>query len=287
MRPHHHLIELLAAFKVQKDDVDEYSFLFPWAEGRSLKHMWTREPQEMLCQMLPTQAHLPQTLLFWISKQCYGLIDGLRTIHDIRIKAYKRMARKGLLEDDVNEKAYGIHGDIKPENLLYFSQIDDGTGLGTLKIADFGLTEFHTMRSRTAKARADLFRGGIPHGAPTYEAPEQSLDDGYYSRKVDIWAFGCVFSQFLTWAILGPDSVRIFDNQRKEERDITYNKQSHEAVPSRIVCDNFFRREKSPEGKVTTFVKESVKQVSGMPFRYHRGISYSKPHCMLTFCSSG
>jgi hypothetical protein len=37
------------------------------------------------------------------------------------------------------------------------------------------------------------------------------------SRKVDIWALGCVFSEHLTWAIRGPGAVKKYEERRLEE----------------------------------------------------------------------
>ncbi|MBA0788664.1 hypothetical protein Gotri_011897 [Gossypium trilobum] len=53
------------------------------------------------------------------------------------VNCYTQMILEGLL--DIHEKGY-IHSNLKPGNILVFP-LQHGTGLSTLKIADFGLAK--------------------------------------------------------------------------------------------------------------------------------------------------
>ncbi|RSL50760.1 hypothetical protein CEP53_008699 [Fusarium sp. AF-6] len=80
---------------------------------------------------------------------------------------------------------YGRHGDIKPENILWFN---DGTKGGTLKITDFVLTKFHTWDIRSSRC---------------YRPPEVELGDGLIRPSYDIWSMGCLYLEFLAWLLGG------------------------------------------------------------------------------------
>ncbi|KAH7146245.1 kinase-like domain-containing protein [Dactylonectria macrodidyma] len=218
MRPHRHLLELCATFKFEDREhgtaADLYAFLFPWADGGSLTNLWSKSPSAMV----PNRTVTPRVLLFWIAKQCHGLVTALDSLHDIHRSASQR-ANVTRIERMKTTENYGIHGDIKPANILHFSQISDPTGMGILKIADFGLTDFHTSPSRTKLVDDKTLMAAL-----AYRAPELILPDGYYSRKVDIWALGCVFSQFMTWAIKDVGSVKKFATARSKEKEDTFFK---------------------------------------------------------------
>ncbi|KAI0000236.1 HET-domain-containing protein [Xylariaceae sp. FL0662B] len=98
---HPHLIRPLAAY----DNGIQQGFLFPWANGGSLRDYWKRN----------NQAVRDEALVSWTLSQISGLCDCLRLL-------WKRNCR---------------HGDLKPENIL----LDDGRG--NFFIADVGLSKFH------------------------------------------------------------------------------------------------------------------------------------------------
>ncbi len=89
-----------------------------------------------------------------------------------------------------------------------------------------GLTRFHTEHSRSNE----------PVGGPcsqTYQAPEYALGQGlethYLTRKYDIWGLGCVFSELLSWFLLGPNGVENYGWSRyKDKDDGRVNKWNHD-----------------------------------------------------------
>lgn len=111
----------------------------------------------------------------------------------------------------LHEEAGVVHRDIKPENLLFYpckfipskekkirkgedeSKEDEGEftpgvgagGIGTIKLADFGLSKI-IWDSKTM----------TPCGTVGYTAPE-IVKDERYSKSVDMWALGCVLYTIL------------------------------------------------------------------------------------------
>ncbi|KAI4106096.1 MAG: hypothetical protein L6R37_002360 [Teloschistes peruensis] len=111
----------------------------------------------------------------------------------------------------LHETAGVVHRDIKPENLLFYptpfiptrnpkprgpddeDKADEGEfvagvgsgGIGTIKIADFGLSKV-IWDSQTM----------TPCGTVGYTAPE-IVKDERYSKSVDMWALGCVLYTLL------------------------------------------------------------------------------------------
>ncbi|KAF4337445.1 serine threonine kinase [Fusarium beomiforme] len=132
-------------------------------------------------------------------------------MHDARISPISQDGR-------IPNKDHGVHMDIKPSNILYFSQETDKSPFGTLKLADCGLMKFHSLASRTRKSLESSYAG-----SRTYRAPEYDIDH-IISKKVDIWAIGCAFSEFLTWAILPCGSADEYRLTRTQESSLAGSK---------------------------------------------------------------
>ncbi|KAI1774285.1 hypothetical protein F4818DRAFT_419468 [Hypoxylon cercidicola] len=183
-----HLIKLLATYS----HGGYYHMIFPWAEG-NLKDFWRRHPK-------PNRTY---ELALWIADQCRGIAKGLKMIHhdEFQHSLSPTEAKKGR------------HGDIKPENILWFkgSGSDSIPRSDVLKISDFGLTRWHRDVSNHKK-----YAEGLAVSL-TYRAPETSLDMPV-SQPWDIWTLGCVFLEFLTWYLLGWEKgVDEFSKQRTSE----------------------------------------------------------------------
>jgi len=179
-----HFVKLLATYKFK----EHYYFIFPWADG-TLRSLWhrVREPR-----LIPDQ----EKNFLWVVKQCKDIANALHAIHEYE-------------EDGI--KQYGRHGDIKPQNILWFNGEESGdpvtTSNGVLAIADFGLTRFHKEDSRSNVDPASIA------GSPTYRPPECDLRLPV-SRAYDIWSLGCVYLEFITWLIHGWQGVENFERAR-------------------------------------------------------------------------
>ncbi|KAF4544500.1 CMGC/CDK protein kinase [Lasiodiplodia theobromae] len=206
-----HLVKLLATYEYK----DKYHFIFPRANC-NLRKYWAKTPAP------PFTA---KTLL-WSIKQMVGIATALNIIHNFRTTVPLDGKRGFTPTGDVKfsveegEQLYGRHGDIKPENILWFERlpqhqrqdqngnnfIDDDEG-GILQITDFGLGRFHGRDSKTEQQPNGVF------GSPTYEPPECKLRRPV-SRLYDLWSLGCLYLEFATWLLKGDDAINEFSDHR-------------------------------------------------------------------------
>ncbi|KAH8599219.1 kinase-like domain-containing protein [Bisporella sp. PMI_857] len=203
---HPHLIRLLTTYKFR----NRYHFMFLWADSNLVDYWESRR--------LPERT--PQVYL-WVLEQMIGITSALSTIHNYKSSAlrnqepkvkYKEYSTAGSLQqEEVNnrfpaleeEADYGRHGDLKGQNILWF----DGPNGGTLQISDLGTGRFHGLESRSNVNPNTI------SGSPTYSPPEVVLNK-FVSRKYDIWSLGCVYSEFITWLIEGPEGIQNFADAR-------------------------------------------------------------------------
>lgn len=120
----------------------------------------------------------------WVLKQMHGVSQAIMLLHDQN----------------------GRHGDIKPENILRFR--GQAPSQDTLVIADVGLAKFHELvtsqRDHASSITARTVR---------YEAPEMNVDNPEKprSRRYDIWSIGCVYLEFVVWAVYGSPVLKDFN----------------------------------------------------------------------------
>jgi serine/threonine protein kinase len=177
---HDHLVTLLATFTFRA----KYHFLFPYAHC-TLDQYWESVPKP----------NMDIEMVRWVAKQCSGIIAAVDTIHD----------PKHLHNLDI-VKGYGRHGDIKPDNILWFKSTTNQRGI--LVVSDLGLASFHRDTSRS-----NIPNKNIP-AVPGYRPPECDIMGGTISRAYDIWTLGCLFLELLTWLLGGLEFIREFSEQR-------------------------------------------------------------------------
>ncbi|KAI5378862.1 hypothetical protein J4E82_002313 [Alternaria postmessia] len=222
---HSHIVRLLATYEHH----DRLHMIFPWADG-NLFQFWNDH--------FPNIGDLSRgpVLARWMIRQILGLAEGLNCIH----KSDTSSASGDVLPED-KKRTHGRHGDIKPENILWFKDTTrrfSTDNLGKLTISDLGSTEFHGTLSREVQASA---AGGF---TPTYKSPE--FDD---KKRVqpgsDIWSFGCVLFQFVVWYVLGWQGVDEFSKRRMKDSMLSPQ------------LDNFFHLNESTG---SAEVKQSVRK---------------------------
>lgn len=228
LRPNRHLVTLLASYEYQS----LYYLLFEWATGGSLLDLWnTHHPS------VPDRSWV-----LWFAEQCLGLADGLHGIHNTQPRTNLTASNAG---DGTEDKNCGRHGDIKCANVLWFKQEPGAHGHGVLKIADFGLSRFHSQQTTKVPAQ------GVAVSL-TFKAPElETMDE--ISRPFDIWSLGCLYLDFITWLVQGWDGVDAFSLKRVGEKD---------SLPY-LGQDKFYNlwRPGGP-GSPSATVKQAVKEVS-------------------------
>ncbi|KAL1596507.1 hypothetical protein SLS60_009154 [Paraconiothyrium brasiliense] len=222
-RGHPHLVTLLMSWTLK----EEYYFLFPFAES-DLDRYWSDATNWNALESSNPERHYET--IRWISKQIYKMVEALEHIHNLD---------NGLTADN---KRFGRHGDLKPENVLWYRSTKDVKG--TFVIADLGLAACNTEHSRS----------GIPSNTvartPNYRSPECDLEDGKISRSYDIWTFGCLLLEMVCWILGGPEARDDFSN----ERTSTYITGSQ--------SDIFFDVEKKSDGTGhVMFLKRTVEKV--------------------------
>ena len=148
----------------------------------------------------------PKNETLWLIEQFYGLAHALHGVHQI-IKA--PTPPSALVPADADPQKSGWHHDIKPENILFFP--GKLSGLGTLRLADWGSGKVHLIRSGSVNTRT-------PSGTSTYEAPDGYINNRAISRPYDVWSLGCVFLQLLLWALCGHEAVSEFKTDRNGKR---------------------------------------------------------------------
>ncbi|KAH7323473.1 kinase-like domain-containing protein, partial [Rhexocercosporidium sp. MPI-PUGE-AT-0058] len=199
---HPHLIKLLATYKHE----GRYHFMFPYANA-NLRTYWDDRPS-------PT---FDRDTVLWSLRQMTGIANGLLRIHSfsdaVPLQAdsetdMTRGPRGTELIARHGEAMFGRHGDLKPENLLWFRQDHESQDpKGILQIADFGLGRFHRRDSRSG------INPETVQSSPTYEPPECKLRQPV-SRAYDIWSLGCVFLEFMTWLLEGTEQIEGFSEFR-------------------------------------------------------------------------
>jgi serine/threonine protein kinase len=115
----------------------------------------------------------------------------------------------GVVKTRTSRIVFGRHGDIKPTNLLWFPDSVDSTGMGTIKICDFGAGEFSTNVSSPSAASS------ISH-SPPYRPPEFDQQDSMINNSYDVWTLGCLYLEFITWFMGGSELLLEFEAGRRQ-----------------------------------------------------------------------
>ncbi|KAJ8133547.1 hypothetical protein O1611_g70 [Lasiodiplodia mahajangana] len=185
---HQHLIQHITT--IQQGSL--FYVIFPWADGGSLFDFWGRDPDAL-------QPPRDSTFFMWCLQQMFGIVDALFALHEVNCR----------------------HGDLKPQNILYFQNPESLTAqhtqhtqhnqYGTLVIADVGVSKVHAkateFRSQPTQTNATT---------PCYEAPEAEFNtDGPRRRRYDMWSVGCVFMEFVIWLLYGDRAISNFRERRR------------------------------------------------------------------------
>ncbi|KAL7764780.1 hypothetical protein ACKLNR_005925 [Fusarium oxysporum f. sp. zingiberi] len=202
--PHPHIVPLLASYRMES----KYHLVFPLADC-DLAMYWRSEPK-------PSNDN---RTLEWFGSQMRGLADALSTVHG---------------QNSQEKDLYGVHGDIKPENILCFGSDNKWT---TFALADFGSSYFLTPEEK------DMPKG-LKH-TPVYRAPELDTTGGM-TQACDIWSLGCVFTETIIWFCHGKDGISKLIQTRLDDEDNSPNR------------DAFFRLQYDKRGGLTAKLKPEV-----------------------------
>ncbi|SCO56397.1 uncharacterized protein FFMR_13553 [Fusarium fujikuroi] len=208
--PHPHIVPLCATYRME----GKYHFVFPLADG-DLAMFFRRQPRP----------RNEKSSLEWLGGQMRGLADALTTVH-------------GERSDE--REIYGVHGDIKPENILCFGPHDNHSWVG-LALTDFGSSHFCTPEER------DIPKG-LKH-TPAYRAPEIDTTNLGITQACDVWSLGCVFAEVITWFCEGRAGIAKLVEARLDEEDNSPNR------------DAFFRLQYDKRGVLTASLKPGIQKL--------------------------
>lgn len=184
---HDHLVTLLGTFTHKK----QFSLIFPSAECDIENYWHYRNPTPNLDDI---------EFVRWVSRQCRGIMEAVDAIHNPRHPIT-------LSEEDQETLLYGRHGDIKPENILWFKSFDEADR-GIWVISDLGLTAFNREISRSMVPNKSILY------TPGYRPPECDIKGGKISRAFDIWTLGCFYLEMLCWYLGGWELKAKFETDR-------------------------------------------------------------------------
>ncbi|KAJ9148594.1 Kinase-like protein [Pleurostoma richardsiae] len=209
---HPHLISLLATYKYR----GEYYLIFHWAEADLLGY-WEK---------INPSPNKDLDTVKWLIQQCRGIAEALSKVHRYdtdsnssllhpegapQVTRESNGAAKVPITSGNPVHMIGRHGDIKPENLLYFPN-GSKDGRGTLKITDFGIAEFSTHDGRPSRDG----NGYVVPNSPSYRAPECDLPGSMISCSYDMWTLGCLYLEFVAWYFGGWAYVQEFRGRRRD-----------------------------------------------------------------------
>ncbi|KAI0199922.1 HET-domain-containing protein [Astrocystis sublimbata] len=205
---HENIIECLAAIRKGNNRY----FMFPWANGDSLRDFWKKTPKQA-----PSRDLIDESV-----RQIYGLADALYRMHNYAGSPSNQTgdAPSTISGPEINVEGQPLpdvdghsirHGDLKPDNILRFLETRDMNAatskkVGTLKIADMGLTKHHVIQTQDRSAPTETRRSTYIYQAPEAEGL-QAL-----SRLYDIWSMGCIIFEFVIWLLYGHTMIdKLYD----------------------------------------------------------------------------
>ncbi|KAG8162737.1 hypothetical protein KVR01_007215 [Diaporthe batatas] len=182
---HPHLLTMLSAL-AHDDGHLQLRLIFPWAEC-DLVGLW---------ELGDKSWGWGAEAFEWMAEQVDGLLGAVERLHE------PDHLHHGLLEQ--GDRRYGLHADIKPDNILLFRSRRHPRGI--LVLSDFGLSSFHR----------EVTRSNIPNhlvmGTLGYSPPECDVEGGFVSRRYDIWTLGSLFLDMLTWLLGGHKLLEQFQH---------------------------------------------------------------------------
>jgi hypothetical protein len=158
-----------------------------------------------------------------------GLASALERTHDLFLEADKH----GL-----DFEGIGYHHDFRPQNILVSGN--------TFLLADFGLAKLKPADSKSET--------GYKVGAGDYIAPEcmdENFVSGTVGRAIDVWAFGCLLTEIITFTKLGKKGLEQFRKERLSPNCTGWNTQEFffsvdQVKPSIISWIESLRAQSSP-----------------------------------------
>jgi serine/threonine protein kinase len=179
---HPNLIQVLQAFRHVEGGVQSFNFLFPLASG-NLKHLF--------------RGSLDNTEIARRAQDLWGQIEGLASAVEY-----------------LHDECRIAHRDIKPSNILLYDESE--YPYLQAKITDFGLA-ISLDGATTFNPDTKEAKSALQYDAPEIRKYAEELGLSHSKRprpqdltKGDVWKFGTVFTELLTFLLLGSRGVEDF-----------------------------------------------------------------------------
>ncbi|KAF4982593.1 hypothetical protein FZEAL_1825 [Fusarium zealandicum] len=245
---HPHVVSILATY----EQFGKYHLIFHRADGDLFRYWKEIEPNPSF----------DYDTVIWLAKQFAGLAEGLLRFHkhyttpkrsatepaqhfneenecqaheqgsQLRKRTRFSLERPSRHSFDHSRSSqrrskalYGRHGDLKPENMLWFPDLNDEKGI--IKISDLGQAELHSTQSKTRRESKGVH-------TLTYRPPESDVEPRIIRQSGDIWSLGCIFLEFITWMLGGIDLLESFRKDRLSKDPY---------LPMEWESDTFYERE--------------------------------------------
>ncbi|KKY22681.1 putative serine threonine protein kinase [Phaeomoniella chlamydospora] len=173
-----------------------FNILLEYADGGTLEDFFQRDRQ-------PTS---PEDIIkFW--EKLLDITKALHAIHQVEPR------REGP------EIFHGWHQDVKPKNILVFSQ-GDHIFDSKFKLADLGLSHFRESMDGRNIWDKDA-QGTREYGAPELYRGNEYLETANLQVKqgADMWSLGCVFSEAVVWSVIGLLGLEEYRQARRAESE--------------------------------------------------------------------
>ncbi|OAQ62921.1 kinase domain-containing protein [Pochonia chlamydosporia 170] len=162
----------------------------------------------------PRPATRHDAWLFW--KSMTGVWKGLVGLH--------RLAPSGDAKNEASEIHWGVHEDLKPDNILISRNgVTSNSPYEFIPIiSDFG----HSCVRIASRDGVDPEKRLVPdrHGNQEFAAPEASHHASHLRRghstidaSVDVWSMGCILSVAAAWVVMGDYGIESYDAMRSKE----------------------------------------------------------------------
>jgi serine/threonine protein kinase len=116
-------------------------------------------------------------------------------------------------EDGQQHGASYRHGDMKPDNILWYLE---GGEFGTLKIGDWGEAKEHqvvTALRHSTSTLSTTLRYQPPEVVTGLRWTPEDEPRHVRSRLYDIWGFGCIALEFIIWLLYGKNGLTLFNKE--------------------------------------------------------------------------
>ena len=171
---HDSIIELLASFT----QGDSLNFLFPLAD-MDLDTLFSLEKRPNCWE--------EDTAFF---RAMGGVASGLKTIHNFEHQT-----------PNMSMSLNGFHHDLKPANFLVRGR--------NILLADFGFSRFIMKDSPRVG-----WTGGVETYGPPEIDPERRHDPDLDACAVDLWSFGCILVELISYVLRGAAGLNLFRERR-------------------------------------------------------------------------